>query len=328
MLKKTMVTAGLAGVLTAGALVSSAGADPIGQPTYRALQGTGSDTTQGVLNGLSNAVQVNGQLAIASYDAGGNGASATITTKDPATTPNCTINRPSGSGAGVNTLTNPNTAGCVNFARSSADNSGSYAGQNLTYIPFATDAVAVGIRTDSQIGRSLSTAQLTKIYNCGTPSVTPFLPQFNSGTRKFFLQQLGFADAADFTSQANHTCIKETDGNGNPLLENTGTLITDPTAVVPYAISSYLAQSAGTVPDVRGAITLVSVNGLAPTVLNTASSYVRDVYNVVRNGDLTKDPVSSVFVGKTSAVCSNSNIIQRYGFAVSAACGDTTLQTK
>lgn len=327
MLKKTMVAAGFAGVLTAGALVSSASADPIGTPTYRVLQGTGSDTTQGVVNGLSNTIQLNGQLAIASYDAGGNGATATITTKDPATTSGCTFNRPSGSGAGVNTLVSGATNNCVNFARSSANNSANYPGANLTYIPFAVDAIAYGVRTDGSVGKNFSTAQLTSIYNCNVPSIHPFLPQFNSGTRAFFLGRLGFTDSAGFTSQPNHTCISQVDSNGQPLLENTGSLITDPAAIVPYSISSFLAQSAGTVNDVRGAITLGSIDRKAPTLLNTGSSQVRDVYNVVRNSDLTVDPVKSVFVGPTSAVCANTAVIQNYGFATNPNCGSTTLQT-
>jgi len=329
-LKKTMVTASLAGALTAGALVSSANADPSGNPTFRVLQGTGSDTTQGVLNGLSNTIQLNGQLAIASYDAGGNGASATISTT-PAS--NCTnITRPSGSGQGVAALIaaqTPNSAtnGCVNFARSSTNSAAANGGANLTYIPFATDAVAYGIRTDSTLSKTYTTAQLTTIYNCGAPAIKPFLPQFGSGTRAFFLSKLGFTDSATFTSTTNHTCISQVDGNGNPLLENTGSLITDPAAIVPYSISSFLAQSAGTVNDVRGSITLGGTDGVAPSLLNTASTQVRDVYNVVRNGDLAADPVKSVFVGGTSAVCANTATIQRYGFATNPNCGSITIQT-
>ncbi|MBU4335296.1 MAG: hypothetical protein KJ548_01880, partial [Actinobacteria bacterium] len=61
---------GLVGALAA-ALVLSAGpasADPPAT-TYPTLAGTGSDTTQFVLDGLSAAILVNGNRVIGSYDA-------------------------------------------------------------------------------------------------------------------------------------------------------------------------------------------------------------------------------------------------------------------
>ncbi len=112
-------------------LGGAAQADPAGAPTYRDLAGVGSDTTQGVVNGLADAITVGGVKVLGSYDATG---SANITTKDPATKPNCTIPRPAGSGNGVNALVaslDGNT-GCVQFARSSSNNSANYAGKNLT----------------------------------------------------------------------------------------------------------------------------------------------------------------------------------------------------
>ena len=193
-----VVGVGLVGALAFTA--SPASADPSGSPTFRTLAGVGSDTTEGVLNGLSQVVTVNGTKAIASYDAFG---SATIQTKD---NPACVMNRPAGSGAGVTALVASLDAanGCLDFARSSSNNASSYAGKNLAYIPFAVDAVTYAVRSDSGISRTLTKAQLTTIYNCGAgANYKPMLPQFGSGTRSFFLKSLGFTDAADFTSQVN-----------------------------------------------------------------------------------------------------------------------------
>jgi ABC-type phosphate transport system substrate-binding protein len=318
-----VVGIGLVGAITLAA--TPAQADPTGAPTFRTLAGVGSDTTEGVMNGLSQVVvDGSGTKLIGSYDAFG---SATIQTKNNAA---CTINRPAGSGNGVTALVASVDAanGCLDFARSSSNNSASFAGKNLTYIPFAVDAVAYAVRSDSTISRKLTKAQLTTVYNCGGgANFKPLLPQFGSGTRQFFLKSLGFTDAADFTSQPNHTCIGQTDSTGAPLQENTGTLLTDPKQIAPYSIAQYLAQTTAVVPDVHGKTVLGQIDGIAPTVLNTASTMSRDVYNVVPNGKLSDPTVASVFVGPSSAVCANSNTIKQYGFAPHPTCGDTSLKT-
>jgi ABC-type phosphate transport system substrate-binding protein len=301
----------------------SAGADPA-PGTFGTLAGVGSDTTQGVVNGLASSI---GSGTLASYDATG---SATINTKNTAA---CTgINRPNGSGPGVDALVASVAAGngCVDFARSSSDNSASYAGKNLTYIPFATDAVTYAIRSDASISKTFTTAQLKTLYTCALPAAAqanfkPLLPKFGSGTRKFFLQSLGLSDSSTFTT--TNVCVKDVDGGGNPLEENTGTLLTDPKQIAPYSIAVYLSQTSGTVADVHGSAVLASPNGISPTVLNTGSSYKRDVYNVIPSNKVAVAPYSSTFVGSGSAVCTKTSVIQAYGFAVNPNCGATTLQT-
>jgi hypothetical protein len=57
---------------------SAAVADPTGSPTYRPINGTGSDTTQDVMNGLASVVTNGGARVLGSYDALG---TATITTR-------------------------------------------------------------------------------------------------------------------------------------------------------------------------------------------------------------------------------------------------------
>lgn len=307
--------------------VGSANADPTGTPTFRVLAGVGSDTTQGVLNGLSNVVvDGTGTKLLGSYDAVG---SAQITTKDPATSPACTINRPANSGDGVTALVNSQTAGngCLQFARSSANNSSSFTGANLTYIPFAVDAVTYAVRSDGPLSLRLTTAQLTQVYNCQVPAYAPLLPNFGSGTRKFFLQQLGFTDSSTFTTSPGHTCIQQVDATGAGIEENTGTALTAPNQIIPYSIAQYLSQTAQVVADVRGKAVLGNLNGIAPGQLNTDSSFTRSVYNVVPTGQLGNAPYSTVFVGPTSQICQNTATIKAYGFGVSANCGDTSLHT-
>lgn len=320
------VGAGFAAVALA---TGSAGADPNGAPTYRALVGVGSDTTQGIMNGLSDVVvDSTGTKLIGSYDAVG---TPTITVKDPAVaaTANCTLNRPSSSGAGVDALVNSQTLndGCVQFARSSANSAASYTGKNLTYIPFAVDAVTYAIRGDSTLTKKLTTAQLTNVYNCAYANFKPMLPHFGSGTRKFFLQKLGFADAANFVTLAGHTCISEVDASNTPIEENTGTVLTDPAQIIPYSIAQYNSQVNGVVSDVHGTAILGALDGASAQVLNTSSTMARDVYNVIPTGQIANAPYSTVFVGPTSSICTNTATITKYGFGVNAKCGDTTIHT-
>jgi hypothetical protein len=324
--KKRLLTLIGAGVAVVLALTSTpAQADPTGTPTYRDLVAVGSDTTQGVLNGLSEVVTVGGVKVIGSYDAVPQNSS--ITTKDD---PACTFTRPSGSGNGVTALVNSLAAGngCIQFARSSSNNSASYAGKNLTYIPFATDVMAYAVRSDSTISKKLTKAQLTTIYNCaGGANFKPLLPQFGSGSRQYFLAQLGFTDSASFTSQPNHTCIVQTDTAGTPIEENVGTLLTDPKHIIPYSVGPYLAQINAVVPDVHGKAVLGQIDGIAPLVSNVGSTMVRTMYNVVPTAQLSVPMYQSVFVGSTSQICANSATIAKYGFGLNANCGSTALTT-
>lgn len=320
-----LAVVGIGVVAVLACTASPALADPTGTPTYRTLAGVGSDTTEGVLNGLSEVVvDGSGVKQIASYDAFG---SATIQTKAEAA---CSINRPAGSGAGVTALVASLDAnnGCLDFARSSSNNSASYAGKNLTYVPFAVDAVTYAVRSDSTISRKLTKTQLTAVYNCTAgANYKPLLPQYGSGTRSFFLKVLGFTDAADFTSQANHTCIGQVDSTGAPLQENNGTLLSDPKQLAPYSIAQYLSQTTAVTADVHGKTVLAQLDGVAPTVLNTASTMARDVYNVVPTAKLTDATYAGAFVGSGSKVCANTNTIKKYGFAPHPSCGDTSIRT-
>lgn len=329
MSKRKFLVGAATGLLALGLMSGSAAADPVGTPTFRDLAGSGSDTTQDVLNGLADAITIGGQKKIGSYDATG---SATITPKDPATHPQCqNLARPSGSQAGVNALVAALDGGtnCFQFARSSSNSSASYAGKNLTYIPFAVDAVTYAVRSDSSISKKLTTAQLKSIYNCTAPGVgttyKPLLPQFTSGTRQFFMKSLGLTDSANYTQQ--FPCVKDVDSTGQPIVESTGTFLTEPQNIAPYSIAQYQSQITGVAAAVQGKAVLATLNNIPATVLNTSSTFKRDVYNVLPNASLTQDPAQSVFVGPASLVCTNQDVIKKYGFGIAANCGDTSIVT-
>lgn len=325
MRKRNLFLIGGACLASLSLVVGSATADPIGPPMFRDLAGVGTDVTQGVMNALSDVITVSGTKVIGSYDAVG---PLTISTKS---TPVCTnIPRPSGSGAGIIALINSQNAGdgCLQFVRSATNDAAKHPGANLTYIPFAVDAVSYAVRSDSAISKKLTLAELTTVYNCAAGgNFKPLLPQFGSGTRRLFLQQLGFTDSGDFVFQPGHNCIREVDSSGNPLRESIGTLFTDPKNIGPYSIAQYLSQINDVVPDVHGMTVLGSINSISPHVLNSDSPMAREVYNIVPNSQLGVAPTSTTFVGTNSAVCSNTATIKRSGFALDPHCGDTSLQT-
>ncbi|WP_306330451.1 substrate-binding domain-containing protein [Streptomyces venezuelae] len=308
---------GVAALGVGVALAPAAQADPNPITQYRTLAGVGSDTTQDVMNGLGNVV-VNaiGQKIIASWDATG---TATIKTKATG----CVINRPNGSSAGIDALRNAvdTNSGCLDFARSSrgpADTSTT----DLTWIPFAKDAVSWVKRSDSTLPSDLTATQLKDIYECNLTSLngvalTPILPQTNSGTRQFFLSSIGVTTPG--------ACVQQ------GVQENDGTVLDSAGDVAPYSVASYTAQEKGVVTNRRGSAVLGSVGTVAPRnadkTLNLSFPFLRDVYNVVPTAKLTNATISSTFVGSTSKVCAANTTITNYGFgSLGTACGATTVK--
>ncbi|MFE1959573.1 hypothetical protein [Streptomyces sp. NPDC059479] len=327
--KKKILTAAAGALLLAAAFGTVASAEPSGTPTYRQLSGVGSDTTQDVLNGLSQVVTINGTKVLGSYNAVGG---ASITTKDPAVNNKCTMTRPNGSGAGRTALLNSLQAndGCLDFARSSSLSLGA-ANPGLTYVPFAVDGVSYAITPSSVLPRKLTLADLKAIYHCdpafvGTGpnyNLNVLLPQAGSGTRSFWEAQVGITDA-DVVAGV-YPCIKDKKNN-TPIQEHDGRVLDDK-SIVPFSIAQYIAQASQTVADVRGRALLGSIDGKSATTLNSDFSVKRDVYNVIPTSKIATAPWSTVFVGKDSLVCKQPGVINTYGFATSPDCGDTSKQT-
>jgi hypothetical protein len=346
MRKKNLLLATGVCLATLTLTVSTAFADPVNPSGPRELAGVGAETTQGVLNALSNIIKVDGtNKTIASYD---NAPPGMITTKGtPGPTNPCTITRPNQGGAGTDALVKSLEAnggagdGCVQFARVVTNDSQTTkrAGKNLTYIPFAVDVLTYAVRSDSSIPRNLSIAELTAIYRCD-PSLTvspsnpngiqPLLGVFGAGNRTFFLSKLGITDSATLAGSPGFECLKDKDANGQPLLANDGTLLTNANQIVTYSAGPWLAQVNKVVPDKHGKSLLGSVNGISPAILNNASVMARDVYNVVPTGQIgTGTTINKVFVGPNSEVCkpANAATIQRNGFNLNPNCGSTAIQT-
>ncbi|QXE34680.1 substrate-binding domain-containing protein [Streptomyces sp. GMY02] len=300
----------------------------------RQIVGVGSDTTQDVVNGLGEVIlDPNGSpdnQLIQSYNATGTGS---VTCRVGGS-----IARPNGSSAGIDALRNDltNTSiDCVDFARSSRGPV-DFTTTRLTWVPFAKDAVTVAVRSDSALNTpalNLTTAQLKLIYTCDPSlrvlngvTLTPLLPQTGSGTRTFFLEKIGVTEAQI------GSCVDGT------VQEHNGLALDSAGDIAPYSIAQYIAQTGGVVPDRHGVTVLGKVNSVAPQnadgTLNVNFPYNRDVYNVVPtakiDGGTTPDDadLKKAFVGGTSDVCLQTDVINAYGFGTIANCGDVSVKAE
>ena len=331
-IRKSLIAAAAgAGVLSlALATLPLAQADPVGPPTYRALAGVGSDTTQSLMNALAEVVTDGGTKVIGSYDAIG---SPTITTKDPAVNPKCKdIVRPNGSTGGRNALQASLVAGdgCYQFARSSSSRGTYESPIDMVWVPFATDALTFAVRSDGDVSRELTKAQLIAIFKCQVPAVQPALVQVDSGTRGSWLKYVGITE--DEIAAGSYPClVPEADGGtfpGKLPQEHDGRELKK-NQVMPYSAAVYQAQMYGTAPDRRGRAVPGVIDGVVPTIINTQFSGVRDMFNIIP-ADKADDPTSleyKVFVGPDSLLCKAKPAINLQGFGElvdASKCGDTS----
>jgi len=366
MLNKTKLRLGVvaAFAVTAVALcvAAPAVADPTPTGTINPLVGVGSDTTENVVNGLGTVV-----TTIGSYNATG---TTTIQTR----TGGVFFNRPNGSGSGQKALsasvntggthvwpsgTGVDITGQIDFARSSAAPSANTTPADLTFIPFARDAVSFAVSAASDFPRDIplgSAGQdanatplfsLRNIYRGTVTSYTdgdfssvtirPLLPQQLSGTRSFWLKQIGMTET-DITNGGKATDL------GNTVQEHNGTFVTGSGDLVPFSVAQYIQQGnyaalPTTVVERRGNIQLGNIGTIKPYIPSASGTGIeinplfpvnRLVFNVVATARLTgtstaDQQLQAAFVGTSSQVCSASAVIKQYGFGtIGTLCGNTT----
>jgi hypothetical protein len=320
LLSVAAVAAGITALATLG--TSSASADPA-DGTFRVFAGSGSDTTQSVMNGLAEAITIGGNKQLASYDA--IPVPSTIATRSGSC---ATVQRPSGSGDGRKALINSinNTAGtyatatgasnglllggCFDFARSSSLDAATVGigGGTLTYVPFASENVAYATLATSNVPRQLTKGQLASIYQCsfhapgGTQVIQPLLPQDSSGTRQFFVKSILSGDGkqvipaagaggavVEGTGTGLGSCVKNKAADGvTPILEHDGTFITNGDQLVPFSTAQFIAQQGGFIDNNLGRAALGSISVSASTTsggVNTATEpYTSTLYNNPSSG--------------------------------------------
>jgi ABC-type phosphate transport system substrate-binding protein len=330
-------------------------------PKATDIAGVGSNTIQGLMDQIS--VDYNKafpKLAhLYSWDAVNpkTGLDENIATKKSC----AKIVRPNGSGAGVSALILNSKVGknfCIDFARSSSPRSASNppkAKGGVVFVALAKDAVTYATNSVSNAPKNLSTAQLAAIYNCtattwnqvgGTShaKINAQIPQTSSGTRKFFLAEIGVT--------APGSCVGAAKGENENNLpeENEGTdkFLQGANVIYPYSVGAYIAavfHSTGKgknlfSTDNHGKMVLRDLNKTAPTtgkgantIINAKFSpnFIRTLYDVVRFAT-TRDNIpayleplfASAHAKVKGWVCSSktgSKDVTNYGFLTTPFCG-------
>jgi hypothetical protein len=349
-----------AGLGVATALVSGglASADPTSNGNTRLLQGMGSDTTEEVMNGLSEVVTIGGDKVISSWNAQGSALQTRASGCNYNATGGSAPLRANGSGNGVNALKaslNPAdpTAGCLDFARASSGTAGtaSSGATNVTMIPFAKDAVGFAVTATSNLPRKLTYANLKAMYNCTYPGFTganptyhALIPQSGSGTRSFWLGAMGLTDDTNATTgikNGNFACISdETDRSGlgtvgaTFIQEHQGNVL-DNNTIVPISIAQYIAQSQGAATDYRGSSVLGTVidNGSGsaqsvsyPMQLNTTYGTVSGTSTL--NAPLTRDVYNAIPTARVGDTANYSELNQVFVGSGSLICQQGTVIKK
>jgi len=364
--QKTKARLGVVASFAAATMLIGVSAPAYADPsvgTFPALVGVGSDTTQDLVGGLGTVIP-----AIGSYDA--TPVPSTIVTRSGGVS----YVRPKNSGAGVAALsasinasgtqlfpdgTGVSITGQVDFARSSGGaNSTTYPGSELTFIPFALDAVTYAVPAASDFPRDVplgvtadadSAYTLRNIYRGKITSyedaggnaitITPLLPASGSGTRSFWLSKLGLIEA-NVTGIISDT--KVIGGVTKTIQEHDGSYIFAKGDIAPFSVAQYIAQgnyaSLSSVIERRGNIQLGNIGSRKPYLLNTSGGteinpvfpVTRTVYNVVQTSRLSTAGVAAdtllqaTFKGAGSSVCTATATIKAYGFNTVSNCGDTT----
>lgn len=259
--------------MMSGFPLQAARADPIGAPVYRALAGGGSATTQDLMNALADVVTVNGQKVLASYEAAGPQLSSTTTTKNSATNPYCTLNRPAGDAGGQGALGYSMAVadGCLDFARLGGEPTTQQSispVSNVTYLPYALDGITYMVDNWSPL-HTASLDTLRAIYTCAATATQyhPLLPASGSQLRSEWLAALDISEAD--VSAGKYPCVKDT-LYGRPISENDPSVLnSDSYAIVPYSIAQYAKYPwFYRLGNITGA---PETDGRGPVVPNTAA---------------------------------------------------------
>lgn len=252
-----------------------------------------------------------------------------------------------------------NIAGQVDFARSSAGPASGDLGTDLTYIPFGRDGVSFAYyRAAGSPVTDLTRAQLTSLFTTGPQviggvRIVPCGIQTGSGTYTFW----------NTVTTANSTQENAATTECNALLgraeENDGTALktrgdaaaavsghSGDQVIIGFSAASFIAKSnlvapgtppagvgIGSISDNGSGTNLGSpITGTAPTLAANATFYAdsifgRNVYNVLPTSKATglgNADIKNMFVGSTSALCSASSLITKFGFlTLGAGCGST-----
>jgi ABC-type phosphate transport system substrate-binding protein len=366
----------------AGAATGRASADPTSTPSLASIVGVGSD--DGPLFSGAPTENTAGSLTY-DYDnqtpapadlwyswdsvnpSTGAAGDEIITKASSSTDKTCEIPRPDGSGQGLGELeanTQDDGSYCIDYVTSDRPPESSDP-TDIEFVPFAGDAIAwsspAGTSTDpSPVPSTLTLADLQNIYTCTDTNwdqvggsdapIVPVLPQFYSGTRATFLQDVG----TDGTPLTPGSCVWNGTNSTGTIQADTGLGAAnvaqfDPNGVpavddiFPYSIGDYLAQSTATngvgghasaiwghgvmqlgdLTDSNGTVQApTTTNSNSQPIINSAYPYFQtDLYNVIRDPDTATETAIPSYLqpifGPNGYICTNSTAtddITSYGY--------------
>jgi hypothetical protein len=319
-MRKVLVTslAGI-GLVTGVVLAAPAMADPT--DVYPApLNGSGSDTTEIVMNELDavNPDLGNWSVTGGNWDTNGPAAGCEFTT------------RTLGSTDGRRNLSNSVQLndGCFQFARSSSRATsqatqavaGTYTAAQLPNpavtiqqvpIALAQDGLTYVFRAGSSTPRDLTLGQLRAIYSCtftgsvdgrnlasGSIPNQPFIPTDASGSRADWLSLMGLPSSpagsgvSEVVSDGGTlpACLDDGPGDtgvpGGEFAEHNGNVLTGPRQIILHSIAQYIAQGRSATGDTRGFALLGYIDGNVP--LQQLNSPLQDLNpSTVTDADTT-----------------------------------------
>ena len=251
-------------------------------------------------------------------------------------------------------------AGLVDFARSSSGPAAGDTGTNLTYIPFGRDGVSFGYyRADGSPVTTLTRAQLTSLFTTGPQviggvRIIPCGIQTSSGTYSFWngVTTANGTQENSATTECNNLLgvgVRSQENNGADLQargDAADAAVNGTQVIIGFSAGAYIAKSnlvapgaipagvgIGTISDNGSGTNLGSpVVGTAPNLTPSSTffgdaTFGRSVYNVFPTSVITSafgnDDLKTLFVGGTSALCSNVSVINAFGFLVHPSCGST-----
>jgi ABC-type phosphate transport system substrate-binding protein len=307
--------------------VSVASADPNPLPgNTRPLQGEGSDTTEEVMNGMSDViVDGSNNKLISSWNAKGSTAFQTRASgcnylgNNGESTYTEGV-RANGSGNGQKALrdaftTGTATNGCLDFSRSSSSPSAANLGTvEVKALALATDSLTFALNRSTVIPRQLTAQNLIDIYHCNFGGFTSntwkaLIPQAGSGTRSSWLAKVGLTEG-DLTNPSAFPCVTDqsdlgTRGGTHPLQEHDLRTLNG-TSIAPVSVAQWVSMMGGGVDnDLRGSSMLGTIKASTGTIpevsypisLNTSYGNLagtsddfaatRTVYNVLPTRILT-----------------------------------------
>lgn len=143
----------------------------------------------------------------------------------------------------------------VDFARSSRGPNAT--GTNLTFIPFARDAVtyAYFVKGTANIA-ALTGTQLNQLYSSNTGTITvgsdtvkACLPQAGSGTRAFFESAIGVNDTQAGNAATAAGCNGQEENGANTFFTTANGFAANTDSVIPFSAGSWLSQLNGKAVD-------------------------------------------------------------------------------